>query len=121
MSAVDPITREIIANAVMSAAREMGVTMRKTSPSPIFNEGNDYSCAVFDSQARLVAHGETLPVHLGSMPYSVRYTVDEVGRGNLRPGDAVLLNDPFRGGSHLPGATLVTPLFFGREAVRFAA
>lgn len=121
MSDVDPITREIIANALMSAAREMGVTMRKTSTSPIFNEGNDYSCAVFDSKARLVAHGETLPVHLGSMPYSVRYTVDEVGRDNLRPGDAVLLNDPFRGGSHLPDVTLVTPIFFDGALVGFAS
>src|SRR5258708_20927451 len=105
MSAVDPITREIIANALMSAAREMGVTMRKTSTSPIFNEGNDYSCAVFDSQARLVAHGETLPVHLGSMPHSVRNTVDEVGRGNLRPDEPRPLKSPIRRGVHLPHHT----------------
>src|ERR1700682_3102744 len=121
MSTDDAVTREIIAQALMAASREMVVTMPKPPTSPIFNEGTDYSCAIFDSQARLVAHGETLPVHLGSMPYSVRYTVDEVGRDNLRPGDAVLLNDPFRGGSHLPDVTLVTPIFFDKALVGFAA
>ena len=75
---VDPITREIIANALASAAREMGVTMRQTSTSPIFNEGNDYSCAIFNADARIVSHGEFLPIHLGSLPYSVRLTIEEI-------------------------------------------
>jgi N-methylhydantoinase B len=118
---IDPITREIISNALVSAAREMGVTMRKTSTSPIFNEGNDYSCAIFDSDARLVAHGETLPVHLGSMPYSVRLTIEEIGRANLDEGDTVVLNDPFRGGSHLPDVTMVTPIFSDGKLIGFAA
>ena len=120
-SELDVITREIIWNALLSAAREMGVTMRQTSVSPIFNEGNDYSCAIFDQDARLVCHGEFLPIHLGSLPYSVRYTIEEIGVEKLQPGDTVVLNDPFRGGSHLPDVTMVTPIFFGGELVGYAA
>ncbi len=118
---VDPITREIISNALAAAAREMGLTMRQTAVSPIFNEGNDYSCAIFDARARLVSHGEFLPVHLGSLPFSVRYALDEVGSQRMAPGDTVVLNDPFRGGSHLPDVTMVTPIFFRGERVGFAA
>jgi N-methylhydantoinase B len=121
MTELDIITREIIWNALLSAAREMGVTMRQTSVSPIFNEGNDYSCAIFDREARLVCHGEFLPIHLGSLPYSVRYTIEEVGPDHLRPGDTVVLNDPFRGGSHLPDITMVTPIFFSGELVGYGA
>lgn len=118
---LDVITREIIWNGLHSAAREMGVTMRQTSVSPIFNEGNDYSCAVFDRDARLACHGEFLPIHLGSLPYSVRYTIEEIGFEHLAPGDTVVLNDPFRGGSHLPDVTMVTPIFFGGEIVGYGA
>jgi N-methylhydantoinase B len=118
---LDVITREIIWNALLSAAREMGVTMRQTSVSPIFNEGNDYSCAIFDREARLVCHGEFLPIHLGSLPYSVRYTLEEIGIEHLAPGDTVVLNDPFRGGSHLPDITMVTPIFFDGELVGYGA
>ena len=117
----DPITVEIVAKGVAAAAREMGITLRQTSSSPIFNEGNDYSCAVFDHQARLVSHGEFLPIHLGSLPYSVRYALDEVGLENLESGDSVVLNDPFRGGSHLPDITLVTPIFLHGEVIGFGA
>jgi N-methylhydantoinase B len=120
-SELDIITREIIWNALLSAAREMGVTMRQTSVSPIFNEGNDYSCAIFDREARLVCHGEFLPIHLGSLPYSVRYTLEEIGIDHLAPGDTVVLNDPFRGGSHLPDITMVTPIFFEGELVGYGA
>lgn len=121
MAELDVITREIIWNALLSAAREMGVTMRQTSVSPIFNEGNDYSCAIFDAQARLVCHGEFLPIHLGSLPYSVRYTLEEIGIEHLGPDDTVVLNDPFRGGSHLPDITMVTPIFFDGELVGYGA
>lgn len=118
---VDPVTREIISKAFTAAAREMGLTMRQTSTSPIFNEGNDYSCGIFDSQARLIAHGEFLPIHLGSLPYSVRYTIEEVGLEHFRPGDSFVLNDPFRGGSHLPDVTMVTPIFVDGRLVAFGA
>ncbi len=118
---VDPVTVEVIRHGLAAASREMGVTLRKTSCSPIFNEGNDYSCGIFDADLRLVSHGEFLPIHLGSLPFSVQYAVDAFGRDGFAPGDAVLLNDPYRGGSHLPDVTMVSPIFAGMTLVGFAA
>ena len=69
---VDPVTVEVVTSGLASAANEMGITLRQTSSSTIFNEGNDYSCGIFNAGAELVSHGEVLPIHLGSLPYSVR-------------------------------------------------
>jgi N-methylhydantoinase B len=118
---MDAITIEVVAKGLAAAAREMGITLRQTSSSTIFNEGNDYSCAVFDATPRLVSHGEFLPIHLGSLPFSARHAIEEIGRENLEAGDSVVLNDPFRGGSHLPDVTLVTPIFSGQKLVGFGA
>jgi N-methylhydantoinase B len=117
----DPITVEVIRHGLAAASREMGVTLRKTSCSPIFNEGNDYSCGIFDARMQLVSHGEFLPIHLGSMPFSVRDAVEAFGIDGFAPGDAVLLNDPYKGGSHLPDVTIVSPIFASGELVGFAA
>lgn len=117
----DQITVEVIRHGLAAASREMGVTLRRTSCSPIFNEGNDYSCGVFDDRVELISHGEFLPIHLGSLPFSVRYAIDAFGRDGFEPGDAVLLNDPYRGGSHLPDVTIVSPIFVAGELVGFAA
>jgi N-methylhydantoinase B len=117
----DPITIEVIRHGLAAASREMGVTLRRTSCSPIFNEGNDYSCGIFDARVELISHGEFLPIHLGSLPFSVRYAIDAFGRDGFEPGDAVLLNDPYRGGSHLPDVTIVSPIFVAGELVGFAA
>jgi N-methylhydantoinase B len=118
---LDPITTEVIRHGLAAASREMGVTLRRTSCSPIFNEGNDYSCGIFDADVQLVSHGEFLPIHLGSLPFSVRYAVDEFAAEGFEPGDAVLLNDPYRGGSHLPDVTIVSPIFVDGRLVGFAA
>lgn len=117
----DPITIEVIRNGLAAAAREMGVTLRRTSCSPIFNEGNDYSCAVFDDRVELVSHGEFLPIHLGSLPFSVRFAIEAFADEGFVAGDAVLLNDPYRGGSHLPDVTIVSPIFAGERLVGYAA
>jgi N-methylhydantoinase B len=118
---VDPITLEVVRHGLAAASREMGVTLRKTSCSPIFNEGNDYSCAVFDAAGNIVSHGEFLPIHLGSLSFSVEAAVDAFAEEGLDPGDAVLMNDPYLGGSHLPDVTLVTPIFHNGEIIAFAA
>jgi N-methylhydantoinase B len=118
---VDPITVEVIRHGLAAASREMGLTLRLSSCSPIFNEGNDYSCGIFDSSVQLVSHGEFLPIHLGSLPFSVRYAVEEFDSEGFEPGDAVLLNDPYRGGSHLPDVTIVSPIFAKNRLVGFAA
>ena len=117
----DPITVEVIRHGLAAASREMGVTLRNTSCSPIFNEGNDYSCGIFDARTELVSHGEFLPIHLGSLPFSVRYAIEAFGLDGFQPGDAVLLNDPYKGGSHLPDVTIVSPIFVDDVLVGFAA
>lgn len=118
---VDPVTVEVVTSGLAAGAREMGITMRQTSSSTIFNEGNDYSCGIFNAATELVSHGEFLPIHLGSLPYSVNYAIDEVGVDKFRPGDSIILNDPFRGGSHLPDVTLVTPIFHRGEVIGWGA
>ncbi len=118
---IDVFTLEIIRNGLVAACQEMGVTLRKTSCSPIFNEGNDYSCGIFDRKARLAGYGETLPIHLGSLPFAVQATIEEIGWDNLKPGDDIILNDPYKSGTHLPDVTLVSPIFYEGELVGFAA
>jgi len=86
----------------------MGVTLRRTSFSPNIKERRDYSCAVFDAAGRVIAQGDHMPVHLGSMPMAVAAALREV---EIRPGDVVALNDPFAGGTHLPDVTLVMGVF----------
>jgi N-methylhydantoinase B/oxoprolinase/acetone carboxylase alpha subunit len=113
MAEWDPVTLEVFRNLFYSAAEEMGVTLCRTSYSPNIKERRDYSCAVFDSAGRMVAQGEHMPVHLGSMPLSVEAAI---AYGRMERGDVVALNDPFRGGTHLPDITLVQPVYFGDAA-----
>src|SRR3954451_15773145 len=86
----------------------MGAALRRTAFSPNIKERRDYSCAVFDSDGEVVAMGDHMPVHLGSMPMSVRAAVDRL---ELGPGDMAMLNDPFCGGTHLPDITVVAPVY----------
>src|SRR5690348_2734357 len=104
----DPIELEIFKNIFHSIAEEMGAALRRTAFSPNIKERRDYSCAVFDSAGNVIAMGDHMPVHLGSMPMSVRAAVDALPLG---PGDIAMLNDPFAGGTHLPDITLVAPVF----------
>jgi N-methylhydantoinase B len=104
----DPIELEIFKNIFHSIAEEMGASLRRTAFSPNIKERRDYSCAVFDATGEVVAMGDHMPVHLGSMPMSVRAAIDDL---QLERGDVAILNDPFRGGTHLPDITLVAPVF----------
>src|SRR5580658_8318123 len=103
----DPIELEIFKNIYHSIAEEMGAALRRTAFSPNIKERRDYSCAVFDAEGEVLAMGDHMPVHLGSMPMSVRAVIDQF---RLDPGDVAMLNDPFRGGTHLPDITLVAPV-----------
>ena len=109
---VDPIEFEVFKNLFVSVAEEMGVTLCRTGFSPNIKERLDFSCAVYDGAGRTIAQGDHMPVHLGAMPLSVRAAIDH---GPMDPGDIVVLNDPFRGGTHLPDITLVSPVFLGRR------
>jgi N-methylhydantoinase B len=104
----DPIELEIFKNLYHSIAEEMGAALRRTAFSPNIKERRDYSCALFDSAGEVIAMGDHMPVHLGSMPMSVRAAVDSC---EMLSGDLVMLNDPFRGGTHLPDITLVAPVY----------
>ncbi len=104
----DPVELEVFKNLYHSIAEEMGAALRRTSFSPNIKERRDYSCAVFDSKGQVIAMGDHMPVHLGSMPMSVAAAVEQC---ELEPGDMVMLNDPFRGGTHLPDITLVMPVY----------
>jgi len=108
----DPIELEIFKNIYHSIAEEMGAALRRTAFSPNIKERRDYSCAVFDGKGQVIAMGDHMPVHLGSMPMSVKASIAEFA---LEPGDVVVLNDPFRGGTHLPDITLVAPFYFSRN------
>src|SRR5436309_1653291 len=111
----DPIELEIFKNLYHSIAEEMGAALRRTAFSPNIKERRDYSCAIFDGAGNVIAMGDHMPVHLGSMPMSVRAAIDA---GAMNPGDVVMLNDPFRGGTHLPDITLVAPVYVPRARQR---
>ena len=104
MKQFDPTTLEIYRALYTSVAEEMGIALRRTAFSPNIKERRDYSCAVFDARGRVIAQGDHMPVHLGSMPMAVAAALRET---DLQPGDVVALNDPFAGGTHLPDVTLV--------------
>ncbi len=113
----DPIRLEIFKHLFAAIAEEMGAVLRKASYSPNIKERRDFSCAVFDGQGRMIAQAAHIPVHLGSMPLSVKAAVDHFA-GDLRPGDVVVLNDPFQGGTHLPDITMVSPVFLATEHIK---
>src|SRR6202000_2864630 len=104
----DPIDLAVFSSAMHSVAEEMGAALRRTAISPNIKERRDYSCAVFDAQCRVIAMGDHMPVHLGSMPMSVKAAVEAL---SLERGDVAMLNDPYAGGTHLPDITLVFPVF----------
>ena len=105
---MNAIELELFRHLMVSIAEEMGVVLRKTSYSANIKERRDYSCAVYDARGETVAMGDHMPVHLGAMPLSVRAVMDTF---DLGPGDVALVNDPFRGGTHLPDITAVAPVF----------
>ncbi len=109
MSIYDPVRLEIFKHLFAAVAEEMGVVLCRSSYSPNIKERRDYSCAVFDRHTNMIAQAAHIPVHLGSMPLSVQAAVQAFS--DLSPGDVIILNDPFRGGTHLPDITLVSPVF----------
>ncbi|MEI7445435.1 MAG: hydantoinase B/oxoprolinase family protein, partial [Burkholderiales bacterium] len=112
----DPVMLEIFNNLFMSIAEQMGYRLQNTAHSVNIKERLDFSCAVFDATGALIANAPHMPVHLGSMGASVQAVIAD-NAGRIAPGDVFVLNDPYRGGTHLPDVTVVTPVFdeAGRE------
>ena len=117
---VDPVRLEIFNNLFMAIAEEMGVALQSTATSVNIKERLDFSCAIFDATGALIANAPHIPVHLGSMGESIRTIIDTRGRARdgrgIRRGDAYVLNDPYRGGTHLPDITVIVPVFYADEA-----
>lgn len=122
---VDPASLQILLSRLRGIADEMGTVLQRAGFSPNIKERADFSAALFSADGQMLAQAEHLPVHLGSMPASVRAAIDAFGGGapdrSLAPGEHVVLNDPFAGGTHLNDITLVTPCFVGDELIGWAA
>ncbi len=106
-----PLALGVHAQRMAAIAEEMGAVLKRAAFSANIKERQDYSCAVFDARGRMLVHAAHIPVHLGSTPASVHAALEAFEPRGLRPGEQVLLNDPFQGGTHLPDVTLVTPVF----------
>jgi len=115
-TSADPVMLEIFNNLYMSIAEQMGATLAKTAYSVNIKERLDFSCALFDARGNLIANAPHMPVHLGSMGESVKRVIAD-NAGRMHAGDVYMLNDPYRGGTHLPDITVITPVFDaeGRE------
>jgi N-methylhydantoinase B len=117
MAGLDPITLQVMLGALRAACDEMGAVLVRSAHSANIKERRDASTALFDADGQMVMQAEHIPVHLGAMPSAVAAVLGE----DHRPGDAWILNDPYRGGTHLPDITVISPLFSDTELVGFAA
>jgi N-methylhydantoinase B len=116
---LDLITLEVIRNGLISVAREMGITLLRTSYSPILNEGKDFSTALFDSHGQMVAQMEGCPIHMASMGFSVKALLDKFSAEQIGPEDVFILNDPYNGGMQHNDITLLAPVFADGAPVVF--
>lgn len=118
MSRVDPITFEVVNNALVGVAEQMAATILRTSYSTVIREMLDYSTAVFDLEGRIIAQSCRIPIHLNSMSRSLRTTLDEAFPiGQWQPGDIIVTNDPYKGGQHLPDVQTFLPVFAGETLI----
>ncbi|HEV8019679.1 MAG TPA: hydantoinase B/oxoprolinase family protein [Candidatus Lustribacter sp.] len=123
MSDVDPITAEIIVSGLLYASEEMGIAVRNAAYSPNIKERLDHSCAIFDAQLQLVAQAEHIPVHLGSLPWGLRRTLEWLAASGeaMHPGDQWVVNDPYLSGTHLNDVTVIRPIFVDGVIFAYAA
>ena len=119
MSQVDPITREVMGNALASAADEMALALYRTSYSTIVRDCLDYSTSLCDADGEMIAQGVTIPLHLGSVPFAMETLFRKFG-DKIEPGDVFIMNDPFDGGMHIPDIFIVKPIFWESRRIAFA-
>ena len=118
-ASVDPITREIIQNALASAADEMALALYRTAYSTIVRDCLDYSTSLCNAEGEMIAQGVTTPLHLGTVPYAMETLFRKYGE-SMCPGDVFILNDPFDGGMHIPDIFIVKPIFWEDRLAAFA-
>ena len=119
--ATDPIALEVMRSHLITSCREMGIAMMRTSYSPIFNEGLDFSCVIFDGSGEMIAQADFCPAQIGAIVHVVEWCIKEVGPENMHPGDVILHNDPYRGGCHLPEFMVLKPCFLDGQIVAYTA
>lgn len=117
---LDHVTQRVIGSAFQTICEEMGHTMIRTANSSLFVEGRDFSCAIVDRNAELIAAANYDPSHLSAMALTVEFVVLFFGPDNIHPGDVYLVNDPYRGGGHLPDITLIRPVFVGSRLLGYS-
>lgn len=118
---VDQVTLTVIDNYLATTCREMGLAMMRTAYSPMFNESLDFSCVLFDKRGRMIAQAEFCPSQIGTIKFTVEWMIDELGADVYRPGDVIVMNDPYRGSGHIPEHTLLKAVFHEGEIVAFVA
>jgi N-methylhydantoinase B len=116
---IDPVTFEVVRSGLYSICEEMKSAIMRASFSPLLSLSADLSCAIVDHAGDVVAQGNDIPVHLGAMPFTARGMLEQFPLGTWEPGDAVLTNDPYVGGVHLPDMTLMLPVFDGAGIIGF--
>ncbi|MBI2881885.1 MAG: hydantoinase B/oxoprolinase family protein, partial [Candidatus Tectomicrobia bacterium] len=117
---IDPITLEVVVEALLSVVREMRVTVIRTAYSSVVCQGHDFSCGLFDPAGQLVAQSEDLPGHVLPMSWSIR-EIRKSFQGEIRPGDVFMVNDPVSGGTHLNDVMVAMPIFAGEDLFLFPA
>jgi N-methylhydantoinase B len=120
---MESFTAEIIASSLTYASEEMGIALRNSAYSPNIKDRMDHSCAILDACGRLIAQAEHIPVHLGSLPWGLRQTLDRMEREGMQlsAGDMVAVNNPYLSGTHLNDITVIRPVFHGGRIVAYAA
>ena len=119
---VSPIELEVVSNALLSVAEEMGAVLIRTSQSTNIKERRDCSCAIFDSKGEVIAQAEHVPMHLGSMLGIVTSILKVFPVDAIQPDDMFISNDPYSGGgTHLPDITVAAPVFVGNKLIAFVA
>ena len=121
MIKTDPITLEVMRNAFQSVAEEMGAALIRTALSPNIKDRRDCSTGIYSPDGELVAQAEHIPLHLGLMPSVVKSTLNFFPLENLSPGDAIITNDPYISGSHLPDICIISPLFIEKRCIGILA
>lgn len=116
----DPVTFEVVRSALYAICADMKHVIMRTSFSPLLSLSADLSCALLDANGCVVGQGRDIPVHLGAVPFTVRAVFDAFPIAGWRPGDGVIVNDPFAGGTHLPDVSLVMPIFHGERLCGFS-
>ena len=120
-SAADLVSLTVVYNRLVGIVEEMGTTMMRASYSPIFSESLDFSCVLFGKDANMLAQTEFSPAQVGAIRFVVKWLIAEIGEDNLKPGDVVVHNDPYRGGAHMPEHVVIKPVYYQGELFGYVA